>query len=105
MYYDPNGNFPILPIFGGILLGGFISGVSSAITAPEGKRLAAFTGGFVKGAIPTVAVGFALSTGGVGGFAIAAAGGFAGGFFGSVTAQAIMSSDKIQLDTAAAHVG
>ncbi len=110
MYIDPNGNFPILLILGGILIGGLISGVSSAITAPEGKRLAAFAGGFVKGAITTVAVGFALSTGGaggliaaVGGFVIAAVGGFAGGFLGSVTAQAIMSNDKIQLDTAAAH--
>ncbi|MFA6611235.1 MAG: hypothetical protein WCS78_02490, partial [Bacilli bacterium] len=64
-----------------------------------------FAGGFVKGAITTVAVGFALSAGGVGGFAIAVAGGFAGGFFGSVTAQVIMSNDKIQLDTAAAHGG
>ncbi|HBP25376.1 MAG TPA: hypothetical protein DD618_00260 [Acholeplasmatales bacterium] len=75
MYSDPTGNFPILLILCGILLGGLISGVSSVITAPEGKRLAAF------------------------------AGGFSGGFFGSVTAQAFMSDDKIQLDTAATHGG
>ena len=98
-YYDPSGN-SITLILLGIGLGGLISGFSSALTAPEEKKWAAFWGGFVKGAITTLAVGAALATGGVAGFGYAAVGGFFGGFFGSLTAQSIMSDDNLQWDTA-----
>jgi len=69
---------------------GLVNGVISVATADQDANLwGAFWGGFVDGAISGLALGAGLATGGVGGFIIAGAGGFVGGFAGSATNQLI----------------
>ena len=99
MRIDPYGNSFLL-VLGGVIIGGLISGISSAFSAAEGEnRFGAFLGDFVNGAISTLGLAAAIATGGIGGFVIAAGTGFVGGLLGNATSQKVSYGD-IQWDRA-----
>lgn len=95
-YADPSGHSVLLLITGLIssaLIGGVISGGIAAGTAflSGGDVDAAFWGGFVTGALSSLAVGVGMAIGG--GFGLLACGGigFAAGFGGNILSQSISS--------------
>ena len=98
MYMDENGNFGILA---GILLaivGSLVSGAINGLAAMGSKEedesnLGAFLGGFIDGAVGTLAVAAGVATGGGAGIAIAAGFSFLGGFLGNMTSQYISYGD------------
>jgi RHS repeat-associated protein len=92
MNYDPSG-YSFIAIGATIVLGALIGGTANAITAmATGQDVkAAFIGGAVSGAISTAGVALAITTGGLGGLAIAGASGFIAGSTGSVVQQGISS--------------
>ena len=97
-YVDENGNFGILA---GILLaiaGSLVCGAINGLAAMGSKEedesnLGAFLGGFIDGAVGTLAVAAGVATGGGAGIAIAAGFSFLGGFLGNMTSQYISYGD------------
>ena len=98
-YVDENGNFGILA---GILLaiaGSLVCGAINGLAAMGSKEedesnLGAFLGGFIDGAVGTLAVAAGVATGGGAGIAIAAGFSFLGGFLGNMTSQYISRSEE-----------
>ncbi len=103
MNIDPTGRSLIafLLILGGILVGGVVNGLIAGANAAEGESFgSAFLGGFITGVIGGVglAAGLAIAaSGGIGlfllGGAVAAIGGFVGGFAGNVVSQSLSYGD------------
>jgi hypothetical protein len=91
MYVDPSGESAILAIIGTLLIGSLIGGLAGGIAAEvTGQSFrAGFAGGAVSGLISTFGMALAVTTGGLGGLAIAGGFGFASGFSGSITTQFI----------------
>lgn len=105
MYIDPRGESAILAIIGTLLIGSLIGGLAGGIVAEvTGQSFGAgFTGGAVSGLISTFGMALAVTTGGLGGLAIAGGFGFASGFSGSITQQLISNKwdwSEIKLENA-----
>lgn len=93
MYVDPSGESAILAIIGTLLIGSLIGGLAGGIAAEvTGQSFGAgFAGGAVSGLISTFGMALAVTTGGLGGLAIAGGFGFVSGFSGSITTQLIFN--------------
>ena len=88
--YDPSGNSAILACLVTIAISGVITGISSAAGRLEGESaIGAFVGGFIDGAIGSIAVAAGLAVSGPGGILLAACIGAIGGALGNVTGQLI----------------
>ena len=87
---DPSGKF-FLAILGTMAVGALVGAIAGGVVAiVNGDDFwAGVAGGAVSGAICTLGVAVAVATGGIGGFAIAAAIGFAGGASGDIMSQGI----------------
>ena len=93
MYVDPSGESFLL-ILGAILLGGTTGGIAGVFGAAEDEKwYGAFIGGFINGAINTVGLAAALSTGGAVAILWAGGLGFVGGFLGNTASQFISYDD------------
>lgn len=87
---DPSGKF-FLAILGTVAIGALVGAIAGGVVAlVNGDDFwAGVAGGAVSGAICTLGVAVAVATGGLGGLAIAATVGFAGGFSGDLVSQGI----------------
>ena len=83
MGYDPIGKFTLIALLGGIAIGTLIGAIAGGINAiaTEGDFVAGVVSGATSGLISTVGTAFAITTGGLGGLAIAGLTGYAAVFF------------------------
>jgi len=89
MHVDPSGESFLL-ILGAILVGGAIGGLGGILGAAEDEKwYGTFAGGFINGAINTLGLAAAISTGGTAVILWASGLGFLGGFLGNTTSQII----------------
>ena len=95
-YVDPSGHSVVLLIAGliaSVAIGGLISGgIAAGTTALSGGDVnAAFWGGFVTGALSSLAVGVGMAIGGGIGLLVCGGMGFTAGFSGNLLSQSISS--------------
>ncbi|MGM9970829.1 MAG: hypothetical protein ACI35W_00270, partial [Anaeroplasmataceae bacterium] len=97
MYLDGDGHSAILTLLAiaaGVLVSGAITGLSAAAGREDDESFwGAFTGGFIDGAVGSIALAVGLATGGIGGLIVTAGLSFAGGFFGNAVGQKISYGD------------
>ena len=91
MGYDPIGKFTLIALLGGIAFGTLIGAIAGGINAiaTEGDFVAGVVSGATSGLISAVGTAFAITTGGLGGLAIAGLTGYAAGFSESVVQQGL----------------